>query len=191
MKKIILLSLVVITLFGCQGKSQEKTLKEKREAFFAANKADIDFFKDASPKNFSAKTVNGGLFNSKENNGKYWVIFFYSQNYLTRSESYDLVKELNETHKKYGSRFPMIGVVTGYSESEDGMKKRIDSANFTFRQIDNCAGPDQDKKFKENVFCEPAKILIDPKGKVIYNGCGGNTKTLDKLLDSLIRTKKM
>lgn len=191
MKKVIILSLILVTLFGCNGNSQEQKLKEQREAFFASDKAEVNFFKEATPKNFSAQTVDGSLFNSKENNGKYWVVFVYSKNYLTKSVSYDLVKELNETHKKYGSKFPMIGVVTGYSESEVEMKKKIDSANFRFKQIDNCAGPDQDKKFKENVFCEPAKILIDPKGKVVYHGCGGNTKTFNILLDSLIHTNKM
>ena len=191
MKKFITLSLLLITLFGCNGESQEKTKEEKMKEIIAANKADVDLLMGSTPKEFSAKTVDGSLFKSSENKGKYWIIFVYQNSYLKKSESYDLVAELNATHQKYGSQFPMIGIVNGFSDDPAKMTKSITEAKFNFKQIDNTQGPEKEEEVNENVYCTPAKILIDPAGKVIYNGCGGKTETFNVLLDSLVRTNKM
>lgn len=99
--------------------------------------------------------------------------------------------ELNATHQKYGSQFPMIGIVNGFSDDPAKMTKSITEAKFNFKQIDNTQGPEKEEAVNENVYCTPAKILIDPAGKVIYNGCGGKTETFNVLLDSLVRTNKM
>ena len=191
MKKFIMLSLLLIALFGCNGESQEKTKEEKMKEIIAANKADVDLLMGSTPKEFSAKTVDGSLFKSSENKGKYWIIFVYQNSYLKKSESYDLVAELNATYQKYGSQFPMIGIVNGFSDDPAKMTKSITEAKFIFTQIDNTQGPEKEEEVNENVYCTPAKILINPAGKVVYNGCGGKTKTFDVLLDSLVRTKKM
>lgn len=86
MKKFITLSLLLITLFGCNGESQEKTKEEKMKEIIAANKADVDLLMGSTPKEFSAKTVDGSLFKSSENKGKYWIIFVYQNSYLKKSE---------------------------------------------------------------------------------------------------------
>lgn len=191
MKKFITLILLLITLFGCNGESQEKTKEEKMKEIIAANKADVDLLMGSTPKEFSAKTVDGSLFKSSENKGKYWIIFVYQNSYLKKSESYDLVAELNATHQKYGSQFPMIGIVNGFSDDPAKMTKSIAEAKFNFKQIDNTQGPEKEEEVNENVYCTPAKILIDPAGKVVYNGCGGKTETFNVLLDSLVRSNKM
>ena len=190
-KKIVTLSLMLITLFGCNGESQEQTKEEKMKEIIAANKADVDLLLGSSPKEFSAKTVDGSLFKSGENKGKYWIIFVYQNSYLKKSESYDLVAELNATHQKYGSQFPMIGIVNGFSDDAAAMTTSITKAKFNFKQIDNTTGPGKEQAINENVYCTPAKILIDPAGKVVYNGCGGKTETFDILLDSLSKSKKL
>lgn len=191
MKKFILGSIMLLALIGCSGKSQEKDQAENMKEMIAANKADIDLLLGASPKEFSAKTVDGSIFDSAEHNGKYWVIFVYQNSYLKKSESYDLVSELNAMHQKYGNQFPMIGIVNGFSDDAAAMTKSITEAKFNFKQIDNTQGPEKDEVIKENVYCTPAKILIDPTGKVVYNGCGGKTETFAILLDSLVKLKKL
>ena len=187
MKKTIIPSLLLMILMACNAKPQEDKMKE----LIAANKADVDFDLGSTPANFSAKTIDGKAFNSVDNKGKYWVVFVYPTNYLTKSESYDMEAELNETHKLFGDKFPMIGIVTGLSDDEKATKKLFDASKIEFKQIDNTEGPDKEKSIKENIFCTPAKIIINPEGKVIYNGCGGKTKTLDYKLDSLIKADKL
>ncbi|MDQ1143143.1 hypothetical protein [Pedobacter agri] len=85
----------------------------------------------------------------------------------------------------------MIGIGNGFSDDTAAMTKSILEAKFNFKQIDNTHGPEKDEVINENVYCTPAKILINPEGKVVYNGCGGKTETFDALLDSLVRTNRM
>lgn len=191
MKKLILLSLVIIALFGCNGESQEKIKDEKMKEVVTANKTAINLLLGDSPKDFSVKTADGSLFKSADNKGKYWVIFVYQNSYLKKSESYDLVAELNATHQKFGKHFPMIGIVNGFSDDAAAMTKSIIEAKFNFQQIDNTQGPEKDQVINENVYCTPAKILINPEGKVVYNACGGKTETFEVLLDSLVKANKM
>jgi peroxiredoxin len=191
MKKFIFANFMLLALLGCNGESQKKTKADEMKEIIAANKADVDLRLGSSPKKFSAKAVDGSTFNSAEHDGKYWIVFVYQNSYLKKSESYDLVAELNTLHQKYGNQFPMVGIVNGFSDDAATMTKSIVEAKFSFKQIDNTQGPGKEEAIKENVYCTPAKILIDPKGKVVYNGCGGNTDTFDVLLDSLFKSKKL
>jgi len=184
MKKTALLSLLVIILFGCTGKSQE----EQSKTMTTVSKPTVDLAQGSKPINFSAKTTDGSTFNSAANKGKYWVIFVYDKSYLSKSESYDMVTELSETYKKFGGKIPMVGIANGFSDDENAIKKLFANANFGFKQIDNTQGPEKEQKVNDNVFCTPAKILIDPTGKVVYNGCGGKTETFDYKLDSLFKS---
>ncbi|WP_316807897.1 hypothetical protein [Pedobacter agri] len=191
MKKLTLLSLMIIALFGCDGESQEKIKNEEMKEVVIADKTAIDLLLGDSPKDFSVKTADGSLFKSADNKGKYWVIFVYQNSYLKKSDSYDLVAELNATHQKFGKHFPMIGIVNGFSDDAAAMTKSIIEAKFNFQQIDNTQGPEKDQVINENVYCTPAKILINPEGKVVYNACGGKTETFEVLLDSLVKANKM
>lgn len=169
-------------------KQKEKTLAEEL-AEIRANQ--VDFSQDATPKEFSAKTTDGTTFNSKDNKGKFWVLFVYDKSYLTKSESYDIVAELNNTYKLYGAKIPMIGMANGLCENEEELKAKFATAKFSFAQIDNTKSPSKESKVKDNVFCTPAKIIIDPNGKVVYNGCGGKTEKFDLMLADLIKEEKL
>ena len=84
----------------------------------------------------------------------------------------------------------MLGIANGFSDDEKAIKALFAKANLSFKQIDNTRGPEKDERINDNVFCTPAKILIDPTGKVVYNGCGGKTETFNYKLDSLINSGK-
>lgn len=181
-----LIPILMLALLACNGKSDE----QKKEIPALAKKPEIDFDMGSSPEAFSAKTTDGSTFNSQDYIGKYWVVFVYGKNYLTKSDSYDMVAELNETHKKFGDKIPMIGIFSGISGDDIATKKLLENAKFTFKQIDNSQNIDREKVINESTWCTPAKIIINPKGKVIYNGCGGGGETLEYKLDSLIHTEK-
>ncbi|WP_449386852.1 TlpA family protein disulfide reductase [Chryseobacterium lineare] len=187
MKKITLLLFAgILLVLNCKGQDKE----ERSKQFIAAHKADIDFNIGSSPKYFSAKTIDGSIFNSEVNKGKYWVIFVYQIDDLKNSENYDMVAELNETYQRFGNKFQMIGIAEGFSENEQETQKLFKESKLRFKQIDNTEGVNKEIKLKENVVCTPAKILIGPDGKVILNGCGGKTKSLDDELERLIKQNK-
>lgn len=187
MKKITFLLFASIPFFlNCNGRDKE----ERSKQFIAANKADIDFNIGSSPKYFSAKTVDGSKFSSEVNKGKYWIVFVYPIDHLKKSENYDMVAELNETYQRFGNKFPIIGIAEGFSEDEQETQKLFKESKLRFKQIDNTEGVNKEIKLKENVVCTPAKILIGPDGKVILNGCGGKTKSLDDELERLIKQNK-
>lgn len=185
---LIFFSLVTLMMTACSQTPKEKTLEEEL-AEIRANQ--VDFSKDATPKDFSAKTTDGNTFNSKDNKGKFWVLFVYDKSYLAKSESYDMVAELNNTYKLYGAKIPMVGMANGLDEDETQLKRQFADAKFAFKQIDNTKSPTKDAKVKDNVFCTPAKIIIDPNGKVVYNGCGGKTEKFDLMLADLIKQEKL
>jgi cytochrome oxidase Cu insertion factor (SCO1/SenC/PrrC family) len=187
MKNLLFLMLLSLIVSSCNRQSKEDKMKE----FIAANKADVDFDIGSTPKNFSVKTTDGTTFNSKVNKGKYWVVFVYSHKYLTKTDDYDMVAELNETYKKFGDKLPMIGIAEGLSEDEKETKKLFEGAKLQFKQIDNTEGIEKEEKIKDNVVCTPAKILIGPDGKVMINTCGGKNNALDVELERLIKEGKL
>lgn len=185
----ILLSLIAtLMMIACSQAPKEKTLAAELAEIRAKQ---IDFFKNATPKAFSATAMDGSTINSKDYKGKYWVLFAYNNSYLTKIESYDMVAELKNTHQLYGEKIPMVAIIDGFCDNDAQLKKQVDSANFSFPQIDNTQAPNKNKKVEHNIFCTPAKIIIDPNGKVIYNGCGGNTETFDLMLKALVKTEKL
>ena len=171
-------------VMACNSAPKEQTMEEKLAEY---NQSKIDLLIGATPDEFSAKTTDGSLFNSKDYKGKYWVLFVYDSGSIAKSETYDMVAELNKTHQLFGDKIPMVGMANGFSDDEPALKKLFAEAKFSFKQIDNTEGPDKEKPINDNVFCTPAKILIDPNGKVLYNGCGGKTDTFDYKLDSLVK----
>lgn len=186
MKKIntLICAALALVFAACNSAPKEQTMEEKIAAY---NKSKIDLLMGATPDEFSAKTTDGTAFNSKDYKGKYWVLFVYDNGSLTKSESYDMAAELNKTHQLFGDKIPMIGLVNGFSDDEPALQKLFAEAKISFKQIDNTEGPNKEKPVNDNVFCTPAKILINPNGKVVYNGCGGKTDTFDYKLDSLVK----
>ncbi|SOD13326.1 peroxiredoxin family protein [Pedobacter xixiisoli] len=182
MKNLIFAALALV-FTACNSAPKEETMEEKLATY---NKSKIDLLMGAKPE-FSAKTTDGSVFNSKDNKGKYWVLFVYDSGSIAKSESYDMAAELNKTYELFGDKIPMVGLVNGFSDDEPALQKLFAEAKFSFKQIDNTEGPNKEKPLNDNVFCTPAKILIDPNGKVVYNGCGGKTQTFDYKLDSLVK----
>ena len=181
---ILILAVLALIISACSSTPKEETLEEKLAAY---NKSKIDLLMGATPDEFSVKTTDGSVFNSKDNKGKYWVLFVYDRGSIARGETYDMVDELNKTHQLFGDKILMIGMANGFSDDEPALQKLFAEAKFSFKQIDNTEGPNKEKPLNDNVFCTPAKILIDPNGKVVYNGCGGKTQTFDYKLDSLVK----
>lgn len=188
MKKIFLIagSLLVFSIVAC---SQAK--QDKKEPETTKPKIVLNLLQGEIPKDFTVSTTNGKTFNSAENKGKYWAVFVYDKSYLTKSDSYDMVAELKETITKFGEKVPMLVIVNGFSDDEVKLKKLMADANISISQIDNTEGPEKEKPLDDNVFCTPAKILIDPSGKVVYNGCGGKTEKFDLMLTDLIKSQKL
>lgn len=135
--------------------------------------------------------MDGSIINSKDFKGKYWVLFVYDKSYLTKSGNYDMVAETNNTHKLFGKKLPMLALINGFCDNDAQLQKQVDSAKFSFSQIDNTQTPNKIRQIEHNVFCKPAKIIIDPNGKVVYNACGGNTEKFDLLLAALIKQEKI
>ena len=183
---ILIFAVLVLLFTACNSTSatKKKDMEEKQATY---SKAKIDLLEGATPGEFSAKTTDGSTFNSKDNKGKYWVVFVYDSGSIAKTETYDLAAELNKTYQLFGNKIPMVGLVNGFSDDEPALQKLFAEAKFSFKQIDNTEGPNKEKPLDDNVFCTPAKILIDPNGKVIYNGCGGKTTTFDIKLDSLVK----
>lgn len=160
-------------------KSFEKESKEYQKNV-------INFDLNATPKDFSARTVNGKTFNSKEYAGKNTVIFIYNVSYLEKSESYNMSQELNEIYSSFKDDAHFIGIVEGFVVNEKDFKRNLKNSNLLFEQIDNTISESKSKELFYNIVCTPAKILIDKKGKVIASSCGGgNSEALVYKLDSI------
>ncbi|SDQ80312.1 Alkyl hydroperoxide reductase subunit AhpC (peroxiredoxin) [Chryseobacterium soldanellicola] len=187
MKKISSL-FIILSILSCESKEQkkEKFLKDIQEQAKEMKKNQIDLFLDAKPKYFSAKTINGTTFNSQNYKGKNLVIFIYDKSYLKKSDTYDMPEEFNSLYKEFKNNVGFIGIVEGFIENEKELKDHLNQSNILFEQIDNTKSYDKSEKLNYNIFCSPAKILIDINGKVIHSSCGGgNTTEISRKLDSI------
>ncbi|CAH0272741.1 peroxiredoxin family protein [Chryseobacterium sp. Bi04] len=188
MKKLLLF-LSVILLSACQSKKEESTntedLQKMREEWI---KNRLDFFQAAQPKYFSAKTINGHSFNSKDYQGKNLLIFIYSKTFLKKDPqaSYNMVDDFNGIHARYKDHVGVIGIVEGLVDTDKELQQIFHDAHFPFEQIDNTQSPGKPEQLKYNIYCTPAKILINSNGKVIHSSCGGATdEELIRKLDSI------
>ncbi|MDQ0592778.1 peroxiredoxin [Chryseobacterium ginsenosidimutans] len=179
---------IILSILSCESKAEkkEKFLKDFQEEAKEMKKNQIDLFLNAKPKYFSAKTTNGTTFNSQNYKGKNLVIFIYDKSYLKKSESYDMPEEYNTLYKEFKNNANFIGIVEGFIENEKELKDYLNQSNILFEQIDNTKSYDKSEKLNYNIFCSPAKILIDINGKVIHSSCGGgNTTEITRKLDSI------
>ncbi len=183
--KIHTLLLLTLLLFSC--KEKEKDEEDFLKQFPIENPNKIKLFLNEVPKKFQAKTLDGSIFDSKENDGKYWVIFIYDKDYLQKSESYDMPTELNQTYNLYKDKVAFIGIIEGLIDSEEKLQQLLKNNDIKFKQIDNTRAWNFKKEevLNYNIYFSPAKIIINPEGKVIYNACGGHTETINYKLDSI------
>jgi hypothetical protein len=192
MKKILAL-LTIVSILSCESKEEKKQkfLKDFQEQAKEMKKNQIDLFLDAKPKYFSAKTIKGTPFNSGNYKGKNLVIFIYDKSYLRKSESYDMSEEYNALYKEFKNNAAFIGIIEGFIENEKELKDYLNQSNILFEQIDNTKSYDKSEKLNYNIFCGPAKILIDINGKVIHSSCGGGNSTeITRKLDSIRAASK-
>jgi peroxiredoxin len=187
MKKILALFLI-LSILSCESEKEkkERILKEFQKEAKELKKNQIDFFLNAKPNYFSAKTINGLVFNSQNYKGKNLVIFVYDKSYLKKSESYDMAEEFNALYTEFKNEAYFIGIVEGFVENEKQLKDYLSQSNILFEQIDNTKSYEKSEKLNYNLFCSPAKILIDTNGKVIHSSCGGkNHSGIVQKLDSI------
>jgi hypothetical protein len=186
--KYILALLMILSVLSCESEKEkkERILKEFQKEAKELKKNQIDFFLHAKPKYFSAKTINGTVFNSQNYKGKNLVIFVYDKSYLKKSATYDMPEEFNALYKEFKNDAYFIGIVEGFIENEKELKDYLSQSNVLFEQIDNTKSYNKSEKLNYNIFCSPAKILIDINGKVIHSSCGGGNNTIiEQKLDSI------
>ena len=185
--KIKIHTLLLLTLFFFSCKEKEEDNEDFLKRFKIENPNKIKLFLNEVPKKFQAKTLDGSIFDSKENDGKYWVIFIYDQDRLQKSENYDISTELNYTYDTYKDNVAFIGIIEGLIDSEEEFQQLLKNNDIKFKQIDNTRAWNFKKEevLDFNIYCGPAKVIINPDGKVIYVACGGRTETVNYKLDSI------
>ena len=127
MKYLTFLLALTFIFSSCQSKKEkeEKLQKELQVAAQEMMKDRIDLEMDATPKYFSAKTIDGKTFNSEDYKGKNLVIFVYNENYLKKSDTYDMPSEhdipteLNEIYDKYKDQAHFVGILDDAVEDKD------------------------------------------------------------------------
>lgn len=180
---------ILIAMISCGNKKSDddKDLKKELHAMsenFNDNKIDLKLH--ATPKYFSAPTVSGKLFNSKDYKEKILVVFIYDKSYLEKTENYDMSAELNEIYNLYKDKAQFIGIIEGFIDDNTELQKTLKNSKIAFDQIDNTIAPNKEEKVIHNISCEPAKIVIDQTGKVIVSSCGGkNNDELNSILEKL------
>jgi hypothetical protein len=168
-------------MMACKG--QAKFLEIKKETKDTSMKK-VDFNRGSIPAGFALETINSTVFDSKEMLGKYWVIYAYDNSYLKNEK---VVEELKSTYLKYSHKFKFLGIISGFAEDDEELEKMISHAAFDFPQINNTVSDSRTEILKDNIDCTPAKIIIDPDGRVMYNGCGAHVKAaIEFRLDSIL-----
>lgn len=186
---LILSVLFSCSLFGCQP-SANKDKKTLDEYFAEQRKNQVDFNIGSQPRNFLVKTIDGQQFELAKQRGKHLVVFVYDKTWLKVDSSYNLSKELNGTYHKFKDQIAFVGIINGDIEPGQ-LKALLASSKMEFPQIDNTVSGDKSEVINDNVVCTPAKIIIDPAGKVLYNGCGGAVEEIiNYKLDSIVHTAK-
>ncbi|ASK30665.1 AhpC/TSA family protein [Chryseobacterium sp. T16E-39] len=191
--KYILSLFLLLSVLSCENKEEKKqrVFKQFEEEAKALKKNQIDLFINATPKYFSAKTIDGQVFNSQDYKGKNLVIFIYDKSYLKKSESYDMAEEFNALYTEFKNEAYFIGIIEGFIENDKQLKDYISNSNVQFAQIDNTKSYDKSEKLNYNLFCSPAKVLIGSNGKVIHSSCGGgNNAEISHKLDSIKTASK-
>lgn len=171
-------------IISCEKKiEKDKKVREQQKIVREIKKEDLNFSLNAKPEYFSARTINGKLFNSADYKGKTIVIFIYDKSYLVKSGTYDMSEEFNGIYNTYKDKAKFIGIIEGFNDSKAEFDKNLKNSKIAFDQIDNTISENTEDKLHYNLSCSPAKVIIDKTGKVILSTCGGknDTELVDKL----------
>lgn len=99
--------------------------------------------------------------------------------------------DFNSLFTGYKDHVGFIGILEGLEENNKELQQILKDTNFQFDQIDNTKSPNKQEQLKYNIYCTPAKILINSNGKVIHLSCGGATdEELIRKLDSIKNTRQ-
>ncbi|WP_051941923.1 peroxiredoxin family protein [Maribacter forsetii] len=180
--KILVIVCIAFICFSC---------KEEKKVYtpIESTSIEVNMTLNEAPEDFRVQTINGNIFDSADHKGGYLVLFIYDKSYLKSSETYDMVAELNETYSRFKGKVTFVGVIEGLIESEEELRGMLAKCDIHFNQIDNTKNWSMQKqeKLDLNIFCTPAKIIIDPEGKVIFSSCGGKTESLNNELAYLVK----
>ncbi|AZB17346.1 AhpC/TSA family protein [Chryseobacterium indologenes] len=188
MKKILLFLSFSLLAISCHNKKEESSANKIDAMRKEWLKNRLDFFSGATPAYFSAKTIDGKTFNSKDFKGKNLMIFIYSKTFLKKDPqaSYNMPDDCNGLYTSYKDNVGFIGILEGMIDREKDLQPILKDDLFEFDQIDNTKSPHKQEHLKYNIYCTPAKILIDSRGKVIHSSCGGAAdEELIRKLDSI------
>lgn len=97
-----------------------------------------------------------------------------------------MTKEQNDIYNSYKNKIKFIGIIEGYVENQNELDEYLKNSGIIFEQIDNTKSQNKPQVLDYNIFCNPAKILINSNRKVIHSSCGGGeSRELIQKLDSI------
>lgn len=141
--------------------------------------------------NFQVITKDGKSFNSKNLEGKYWLIDFWGSWCAPCRASHPELKALYEQYKD--ENFDILGVAFESGPLDNQLKqwgKAIDEDGIQWHHVLNNKENELVKKFGVTSF--PTKLLVDPSGKIIYRSTGGHGEDLaNKLVEVFSKKEKV
>ncbi|TXH22368.1 MAG: AhpC/TSA family protein [Chitinophagaceae bacterium] len=137
---------------------------------------------------FSATTLKGEAFDSKNLRGKYVLIDFWGSWCGPCRKSNPHLKEL---YKKYNTKgFEIVGIaqemIPNVEKAKAALTKAVVKDGLPWVQIlNNEMKDDLDLVKTYNVKGFPTKILVDKEGKMIWRGSGLDSPELDEKLEQI------
>lgn len=172
MKKLLLLTLILPFPFSCQKKEEPDIDRTKELAEY--RKKLITLEPEQKLKDFSAKTISGKTFNTKDYLGKTLVIIVYRKDYLQKSDTYDMPAEMNRVYEATKDKANFIGILEDHDDDQKALHQKMKNSGILFDQIDNTQSTEKQKQILLGSFCYPLKTVIDKDGKIVYSKCGGH-----------------
>lgn len=122
----------------------------------------------------STNTLDGQQFNSKDWEGKFYLIDFWGSWCMPCLADVPFLKNLKESH---ASKLNVLGIA---SDKEEPWRKAIEQHDLDWTQVLN--GKDQeDFLARLNVTGFPTKILVAPNGEIVYRTSGGGEESFKKM----------
>ncbi|WP_313215162.1 redoxin domain-containing protein [Soonwooa sp.] len=172
MKKLLLLSLIFPFAFSCQ-KKEEPDIERTKELIEYRKKL-ITLEPEQRLKYFSATTISGKTFNTKDYLGKTLVIIVYTKSYLQKSDTYNMPEEVNRVYEATKDKANFIGILEDHDNDQKALHQKMKNSEILFDQIDNTQSTEKQSQILFGSFCYPLKTVIDKNGKIVYSKCGGH-----------------